>query len=148
MGYYAGEVISGRCEDFPCCGHTDGDPCPRPHEVRGTLAHALYVAEQKWYEEQEQVTRRRTYDETPDTCESYFADHADEELCDYRIFEGDVRPECEQAYDEAEGFTYTTLTAMLIPFSRAVIYCGHCKDCIAEAEDAEREGMERQRDYE
>lgn len=18
-----------RCEDYPCCGHTDGDPCPR-----------------------------------------------------------------------------------------------------------------------
>jgi hypothetical protein len=18
-----------RCEDYPCCGHTDGDPCPQ-----------------------------------------------------------------------------------------------------------------------
>jgi hypothetical protein len=21
--------VSGRCEDYPCCGHTDADPCGR-----------------------------------------------------------------------------------------------------------------------
>lgn len=20
--------MNGYCEDYPCCGHTDGDPCP------------------------------------------------------------------------------------------------------------------------
>lgn len=28
----------GHCEDYPCCGHTDGDPCPG----RGTITEPWY----------------------------------------------------------------------------------------------------------
>jgi len=30
------ELINGRCEDFPCCGHTDADPCaPQEYDRPG-----------------------------------------------------------------------------------------------------------------
>jgi hypothetical protein len=26
-----------RCEDYPCCGHTSGDPCPERHPTTGRI---------------------------------------------------------------------------------------------------------------
>lgn len=33
-----------RCEDFPCCGHTDGDPCPG----QGVVMTAEEAADAYW----------------------------------------------------------------------------------------------------
>lgn len=33
--------MMGYCEDYPCCGHTSGDPCPG----RGSVSEAWYCDE-------------------------------------------------------------------------------------------------------
>jgi hypothetical protein len=145
VGYYGGELVSGRCEDFPCCGHTDGDPCPQPYEVRGTLEYALHKAEQEWYAENARAERRAIYDNAPSTCEEYFTEHTEAEVLNYRLYTGDVQPGFEEAYETYEGpMTYAKLVSFLVENHRADIYCDKCQECIAEAADNEAE-WERER---
>jgi hypothetical protein len=70
MGYYGGEIVPGKCEDFPCCGHHDGPMgetfCPQPPPSAEELAER---------EEQKQIDRQAEQDRIAGLaadCDEYF----------------------------------------------------------------------------
>lgn len=54
------------CEDYPCCGHTDGDPCPG----RSVISEPWYCDYCGMYHYGE--CPGDSYDETDDEDEPYF----------------------------------------------------------------------------
>ena len=43
MGFFAGELVSGPCEDAPCCGHAQEGGCPQPGEREGNEDKAYFA---------------------------------------------------------------------------------------------------------
>lgn len=98
------------CEDYPCCGHTDQDPCPGRSVISepwycdecGGYHHSLYCPVQDWDEPE---------------CESCGGDYDVEIHGRFLCLEcvdaldtdrdGPVEPVVEEwSYDEYDGFPY------------------------------------------
>lgn len=61
-------TFGGRCEDYPCCGHTDGDGCQTTPEMTSAFyyrnPHLLHEpGSPEWWDAQEEMTEEGDEDE-------------------------------------------------------------------------------------
>lgn len=100
----------GRCEDYPCCGHTDGDGCQtlpshtgdywRELMMSGESRHAFEYGSPEWYDAAEMDERYSAWDDEDD-------------------IEYDTREEC-----EADGMHGESGDGTGRPNEYACRYCG------------------------